>query len=247
MKFLKRNQLNSRNVKDNRVAVEITDEVLLDTLNAVLIPNGPTLNRPGESGTLTTPKVGHIRYNTDDQEFEVRQGGGNDPATGLPVPEAWRRIRYKEPALITQQNLGNGDALEIYFGPLNSGHNVYPYPTLTNPQNILVFIENVFQISTTNYILSDNPVSTIAMSKQDGSPTLITSEATPSMIGATVTGTGISGIVTGVSPGVSLTLNSNAVGTGIVNVTVARNGRFVEFTSAVPYGKPVTVLHGFDR
>ncbi len=248
MKFLKRNQLNSRNVKDNRVAVEITDEVLLDTLNAVLIPNGPTVNRPGESGTLTTPKVGHIRYNTDDQEFEVRQGGGNDPETGLPVAEAWRRIRYKEPVLITQQNLGNGDASEIYFGPLDSGHDQYPYPTLTNPQNILVFIENVFQISTTNYILSDNPVSTVtSVSKQDGSPTLITSAATPSMLGATVTGTGVSGTVTGVSPGVSLTLNSNSTGTGTITITVTRNGRFVEFTSAVPYGKPVTVLHGFDR
>lgn len=247
MKFLKRNQLNFRNVKDNRVAVENTDEVLLDTLNVVLVPNGPTANRPGEVGTITSPKVGHLRYNTDDQEFEVRQGGGLDPATGLPVAEAWRRIRYKEPALITQQNLGNGDAAEVYFGPLNSGHSVYPYPELTRPQNIVVLIENVFQISTTNYTLADNPVSTISVSKTDGSPTLITSAATDSMIGATVVGTGISGTVTGVVPGVSLTLNSNASGAGTVSVTVTRSGRFVQFTGAVPYGKPVTVIHGFDR
>jgi hypothetical protein len=247
MKFLKRSQLNFRNVKDNRVAVELTDEVLLNTLNAVLIPNGPTVNRPGESGTITSPKVGHMRYNTDDQEFEVRQGGGLDPATGLPVAEAWRRIRYKEPSLITQQNLGNGDAAEIYFGPLDSGHSVYPYPELTNPQNIMVYIENVFQISTTNYVLADNPVSSISVAKTDGNPTLITSEATDSMLGATVTGTGVSGTVTGVNPGVSLTINSNASATGTVTITVTRDGRFVEFTSAVPYGKPVTVIHGFDR
>lgn len=237
MKFLKRNQLDSRNVKSNRVAVESTDEVLLDTLNAVLIPNGPTVNRPGEVGTITNPKVGHMRYNTDDQEFEGRQG----------APDAWRKFRFKEPALITQQNLGNGDAAEIYFGPLDSNYPDYPYPELTNPQNLVVLIENVFQISTTNYTLADNPVSSISVAKTDSNPTLITSEATDSMIGATVTGTGISGTVTGVVPGVSLTLNNNASGTGTVTVTVTRSGRFVEFTSAVPYGKPVTVIHGFDR
>ena len=93
MKFLKRNQLNSRNVRDNRVAVEITDEVKLDTENVLLIPNGPTTSRPGESGTETTPTEGHIRYNTTDHEFEGRQG----------LPDAWRKFRFKEPALITQQ------------------------------------------------------------------------------------------------------------------------------------------------
>ena len=67
------------------------------------------------------------------------------------------------------------------------------------------------------------------------------------MLGATVTGTGVSGTVTGVSPGVSLTLNNPVSGAGSVSVTVTRSGRFVEFTSAVPYGKPVTVIHGFDR
>jgi hypothetical protein len=237
MKFLKRNQLNSRNVKDNRIAVEITDEVKLDTENVLLIPNGPTTSRPGESGTLTSPVEGHIRYNTSDHEFEGRQG----------TPDAWRKFRFKEPALITQQNLGNGDAAEVYFGPLNSGYADYPYPELTNPQNLFVLIENVYQISTTNYTLTDAPATVISVAKTDGNPTLITSAATDSMIGATVTGTGISGTVTGVSPGVSLTLNTNATGSGTVSATVTRSGRFVEFTSAVPYGKPVTVIHGFDR
>jgi hypothetical protein len=239
MKFLKRNQLNSRNVKDNRIAVEITDEVKLDTENVLLIPNGPTTSRPGESGTLTSPVEGHIRYNTTDHEFEGRQG----------TPDVWRKFRFKEPTLITQQNLGNGDAAEVYFGPLNSGYADYPYPELTNPQNLFVLIENVYQISITNYTLIDAPATIISVAKTNGNPTLITSAATDSMIGATVTGTGISGTVTGVSPGVSLTLNSGAgvTGSGTVNATVTRSGRFVEFTSAVPYGKPVTVIHGFDR
>jgi hypothetical protein len=239
MKFLKRNQLNSRNVKDNRIAVEITNEVKLDTENVLLIPNGPTTSRPGELGTLTDPVEGHIRYNTTDHEFEGRQG----------TPDAWRKFRFKEPALITQQNLGNGDALEVYFGPLNSGYPDYPYPELSNPQNVMVFIENVFQISTTNYTLVDAPASIITVGKTDGNPTLTATQATDSMIGATVTGTGIpaSTTVTGVSPGVSLTLSNAVSGAGTISATVTRSGRFIEFGSEVPYGKPVTVLHGFDR
>ena len=168
MRFLKRNQLNYRNVKDNRVAVEIDGEVKLQTTNVVLVPKGTTAERP------VSPTQGHIRYNTTNNEFEFYQNS------------AWRKVSYKEPSAIVQQNLGNGNDVEVYFGPLNSGNTDYPYPELTAPQNILVFIENVFQISGTNYTLVDNPVGKTA-------------------------------------------------------------GRYIKFDSAVPVGKGVIVLHGFDR
>lgn len=168
MRFLKRNQLNYRNVKDNRVAVEIDNEVKLQTTNVVLIPKGTTGERP------LSPVNGHMRYNTSTNEFEFYQNS------------AWRKVSYKEPTSIVQQNLGNGDDIEVYFGPLNSGNADYPYPELTSPQNIMVYVENVFQISTTNYSLEDNPVGKSA-------------------------------------------------------------GRYVKFSSPVPIGKPVTVIHGFDR
>jgi hypothetical protein len=80
--------------------------------------------------------------NIDDNEFEAYQNG------------AWRELRYKEPGSIVQQNLGNGDATETVFGPLNSGDTDFPVPAAA--QNVMVYIENVFQISTTNYTLEQS-------------------------------------------------------------------------------------------
>ena len=78
-----------------------------------------------------------VRYNTDETEFEVYHNS------------AWKPIRFREPTTIVQQNLGNGDGTETKFGPLNSGDSFYPVPITEN--NILVTIENVFQLATTNY------------------------------------------------------------------------------------------------
>jgi hypothetical protein len=127
-----------------------------------------------------------VRYNIDTDEFEFRQNN------------QWRNVSYKEPTTIVQQGPWNGDDIELYFGPLDSGNTAYPYPELSNPQNMLVFVENVFQISTTNYVLEDNPA---------GAPT--------------------AAFYSGAS--------------------TYPAGRYVKFDSAVPYGKPVTVIHGFDR
>jgi len=148
MRFLKRKNLNFRNVKDNNVAVEITGEVKLDNTNVMLMPNGPTANRPGEIGAATaTPVNGHMRYNTDTAEVEIYQAN------------AWRTIRFKESTGITQQTAGTGDDTETKFGPLN------PAPPTTvesgetwGGQNLIVLVENVFQIHTTNYTIEQNPV-----------------------------------------------------------------------------------------
>ena len=144
MKFLKKSQLNFRNVKDNSVAVQIDGEITLDSTNTVLVPKGTTAERP------VSPVNGHLRYNTTVNEFEFYQNN------------AWRKVDYKEPTLITQQNLGNGNDQEVYFGPLDSGNTDYPYPELSKPQHLIVLVENVFQIATTNYALSDNPYRTVS-------------------------------------------------------------------------------------
>ncbi len=247
MKFLKQSQLNFRNVKDQSVSVGLDGSldgagslttgprprIIMENSNSLKLPKGTTVERPDPA----VLENGMIRYNTSTDELEARQA------------TAWRKIAFKEPTLITQQNLGNGDAAEIYFGPLDSGNADYPYPEITKPQNIMVYVENVFQISTTNYILTDNPATNISGSTNNGFPTLTSSQAHPSMVGAEVVGTGIpaSTFVLSVIQGVSLTLSENATATGSDTFAINRVGRFVEFTSSVPYGKPVTVLHGFDR
>jgi hypothetical protein len=174
MRLLKAQNTNLRNIKGKGVKYDVNDQVILDSTNCVLVPKGTQAQRP------TSPVNGHLRYNIDDNEFEVYQNG------------TWRELRYKEPGTITQQNLGNGDATETVFGPLNSGDTDFPIPAAA--QNIIVLIENVFQISTTNYTLEQS----------------------------------VSGSLSG------------------PNAPYA-NGWYIVFTSAVPLGKPVTVLHNFDK
>jgi len=141
MRLLKAQNTNLRSIYGKGVKYDINDQIIVDSSNVMLIPVGSESERPA------SPADGHIRYNTDDNQFEFYVNG------------AWREVRYKEPNQdpgITQQNLGNGDASETVFGPLNSGDSDFPVPAAA--QNILVFVENVFQISGTNYTLVQNPL-----------------------------------------------------------------------------------------
>lgn len=156
MKFLKQSQLNKHNLKDKDVAIELSTDsepsiaqykrVIFDLPSSVTMPRGNTAQRPTNSSVN-----GMVRYNTQTEELEVRQNNG------------WRRVAFKEPHTMTLQNLGNGNAVETIFGPLMSGSTNLdgtPYvPELSNPQNILVFVENVPQLAGVNYSLVDNPPS----------------------------------------------------------------------------------------
>jgi len=140
MRLLKAQNTNLRSIYGKGVKYDINDQVIVDSENVMLIPKGTQAQRPN------SPTNGHMRYNTDDDQFEVYQNG------------AWRELRFKEPNQdpgIHQQNLGNGDAVETVFGPLDSTDPDFPVPAA--PQNILVFVENVFQISITNYDIVQNP------------------------------------------------------------------------------------------
>ena len=167
MKFLKKLQLAKKNVTDDRIAVDANSLVYFESTNAMKLPIGTTNQQPGQSGnTVTSPANGMVRYNSSTNELEAYQNS------------AWRNVRFKETTTITQQSAGTGDGAETKFGPLS------PVPTAA--QNVLVLVENVIQISTTNYTLVQNPGGYAA-------------------------------------------------------------GWYIAFTSAVPVGKPVTVLHGFDQ
>jgi len=170
MRYIKRQTTNTRGLIGKGVHMTANDrEILLDSDNVVLIPKGPTATRP------QFPKNGHMRYNTTDNRFEVYEAG------------RWDGVRNTAPsssAPVTVQTLGNGDASEVYFGPLDSGDPFYPVPLAA--QNVLVFVENVYQLPNTNYSLIQNP------------------------------------------PGKSA-------------------GWYLEFASAPDLGKPITVLHNFDK
>ena len=167
MKFLKKLQLAKKNLTDDRIAVDANSLIYFESTNAMKLPIGTTNQQPGQSeNTITSPVNGMVRYNSTTNELEVYQNS------------AWRNIRFKEATTITQQSVGTGNGTETKFGPLS------PIPTAA--QNVLVLVENVLQLATTNYTLVQNPGGYAA-------------------------------------------------------------GWYISFTSAVPVGKPVTALHGFDQ
>jgi len=138
MRFIKRQSTgDSRTIAGVGVHVDPTDQVILESNNVVLLPKGTTAERP------FYPDNGHMRYNTTTDEFEAYQNG------------MWRKLRFKEPKEIHQQIFATADSVETIFGPLNSGDTDFPVPA--SGKNILVLIENVLQISTTNYSLVQNP------------------------------------------------------------------------------------------
>jgi len=173
MRFLKQQTLNARNIQGASVKFTTAGLGIIDGTKAIVVPSGTTAERP------STPANAQLRYNTDNNEFEVYENG------------AWKNLRYNEPnpVGITQQNLGVGDGTETTFGLLNSGDTEYPTPA--SAQSIIVLVENVFQISTTNYTLVQNPSS---------------------------------------GPN-----------------TPYAAGWYIVFSTPVPTGKPITVLHNFDK
>jgi len=101
MRYLRQQVLNRRSPTDFSVKVDMTDGVIMDTTNNLLMPKGTTAQRP------VAPVNGMLRYNTTTDQVEVRQNN------------AWRSLRFKESTGITQQTLGPGNDLERHFGPLN--------------------------------------------------------------------------------------------------------------------------------
>ena len=140
MRFLRRQTLNRRAVYDNTLYVDTTDAIVMGSQNNLTLPTGPDSTRPA------VPVNGMIRYNTTSLDIEVYQGS------------TWRALRYRESGSITQQTLGIGDGDTLYYGPLS------PAPT-GNAQrgyswtgaNLLVLVENVLQLHTTNYTVVQNP------------------------------------------------------------------------------------------
>ena len=138
MRFLKAQSTNARGIYGNKdIRRDIHGLVTLDSTNSVAVPVGTTAQRP------LSPTNGMMRYNTTSNVFESYEAG------------SWAPVRRFAPANIVVQSAGNGDDTETKFGPLSNGDSYNPAPAAA--QNILVMVENVLQIPTTNYVLEQNP------------------------------------------------------------------------------------------
>ena len=145
MRYLRTQVLNRRSPQDQRLYVDVTNAVVMNTPNNLTLPVGTTAQRP------VSPTNGMIRYNTDIStagQVEIYQSS------------KWRSLRFKEATQITQQTLGVGDSNNVYFGPLSSAYspsNISSDVTSFGGQNIIVVVENVIQLFNTNYTIVQNP------------------------------------------------------------------------------------------
>ena len=141
MRFLRRLTLNRRAAFDNTLYVDTTNAVVMGSRNNLKLPSGTDAERPA------IPDNGMIRFNEDSGDVEVY------------LDLTWRALRYKESGEITQQSLGVGDEEQVYFGPLSPSP--YAIPSQSgyswSGANLLVFIENVFQLHNTNYTVVNGP------------------------------------------------------------------------------------------
>ena len=186
MRLLKAQNTNLRSITGKGVKYGIDDLVTVDSTNSMIVPKGTDAQMPSSNIN------GMIRYNTDDDQFEVYQNG------------AWRELRFKEPNQdpgIVWQNLGVGNiaADETVFGELQSNDADFPVPD--SATNIIVLVENVVQIPTTNYTIHQTAEITTGGAEE----------------------------------------GPNAP------YTETDTGWWIKFTSPVPTGKPVTVIHNLDK
>lgn len=144
MKFLKQKNISKFSINDNTLFANHYGRAIMDLTGALRLPKGTTAQRPAVTGVrIPNGANGYIRYNTS-----------IDPVTGSPIgiealiDGSWEVIRAPGSATVTKQTLGPGDDVETTFGPL--------LITPDADDEILVLVENVFQISVTNFNLSYN-------------------------------------------------------------------------------------------
>ena len=231
MKFLKSQNTSRYSPSDNTFQVNPYGRAVMDFNGAVMIPKGtgdPAYTpgtaqnqRPDITGVRHPSDAnGYMRFNTTTNSFEGYING------------RWEVIRAPAASAISIETFGPGDASDTIFGKLTN------IPASAN--NIIVLVENVMQIPTTNFTLNQNPSST-GTGQEVASGSFVTSTE------YIITATGSTDFTTigaaDSNPGTVFT----ATGAGTPDPTgLARpTGWYLTFTSAVPFGKYVTVFFGF--
>jgi len=146
MKFLKQKTLSKFSPTDQTLFTNQYGRAVMELSGGLRLPKGTTAQRPQLSGVRNTGGAnGFIRYNTTTNSIEAYING------------VWEIVRAPGASTITKQTIGPGNNGETYFGPLNTSF-VSAYSA--SPDNIIVLVENVMQISTTNFTVVQNPAGT---------------------------------------------------------------------------------------
>ena len=226
MKFLKTQNTSRYAIADNAFRVNPYGRYIMDGTGALRLPKGTTAERPQLAGVSTPEGAnGYIRYNTTIDAVTGAQIGLEAYINGV-----WEVVRAPGTATITKQTLGPGDYVDDVFGPLS----IVP----ATADNILVFVENVFQISTANFLLEQNTTAgtgaeIAATSMTNGTDYVIVTVGGTDYVAVGSADNNIGTVFTATGPAAS--------GTG----TVRAAGWYLRFQEPVPLDKYVTVYFGF--
>lgn len=246
MRFIKKLSLDRKIPEGNRFSVQSDNRIDTNTKVSLQLPAGEKLDRP------LIPVDGMIRYNSDLKEFEVYNSLN-------PGPHPWEILRTVRQSNITMQNLGQGNYSDTIFGPLS--YDV----SLSKPQNIFVYVDNVYQLPVVDYSLTSNPSSvtaTLTTATITGSNTLYLNTLTNIDVGTpgiwrTIAGSNIqpASTITNISirfdyirKGYPVTISlpvSSTVAAGSTATISYNTGTFIQFTGPVP-AEQVYALLGFD-
>lgn len=134
MKYLKTKNISKFSIRDNTLIANPYGRVTMETTGALRLPRGTELERP--DGVTIANLNGSMRYNTDTNTIEGYIFG------------VWQVIAAPGSTGIVKQTLVGADGIETIFGPLSQ---IPP-----SQDSIIVLVENVMQISTSNFVLLNN-------------------------------------------------------------------------------------------
>ena len=213
MRFLRNINLNPKAPHDQRLVITKADEVQFNTTRSLLLPSGPDADR------AVSPVAGMMRLNTTSGQVEVYQSS------------AWRSLRFQESGAISLQSLGNGDGISTLYGPL-----IPAPPSLSQSgytwtgANLMIYVENVFQIFNANYLIAQNPTvnATVDTIANSGATSIVLNSVADIIVGSAITTTAPTTTVSTTvnSVAVTATYVSGGVASTTMNVT-AKSGTFV--------------------
>jgi hypothetical protein len=239
MRFYKRNPIDSLNPQNDNLVVEADGRINTDSKKSLQIPAGETEDRPLEGVN------GMIRYN---QNIGI---GGDFEAY---INGQWTLLRNGRQNTITQDTFTNGDYTDTIFGPLSYDIDI------SRPQNVMVYVDNVYQIPTTNYTLTRStdaqPLTTsttVAQPAAFGETIIFLNDISNFNVGLILDGTNLTNnvIVATSATDNSIEISPGALGfipEGGLAIAKFSTGTYIVFSEdAVPApSKPVTALLGFD-
>jgi hypothetical protein len=134
MKYLKTGNLSDYGAS-RQFIVNPYGRITTNSTNSLKLPTGTTVQRPQTSLSSN----GMIRYNTTLNVLESYMNGG------------WEIVKKPASVAIVKQTIA-GFNTETYYGPLTQ--------VPANIDNLIVLVDNVLQISTTNFVLATDPAGT---------------------------------------------------------------------------------------